>query len=96
MNNVSEYLNIFDISNIPIKRNLQFLGKAPIVEQAPQILSKLFPQTAGTESNLEEIKKEQEKKDEEDRKEKEGSWKRMKLGFVFASNCISDKIYNYF
>lgn len=51
-------------------------------QAAPQILSKLFPQTAGTEANLEEIKKEQQKKDEEDRKEKEGSWKRMKLGLV--------------
>lgn len=50
-----------------------------MIDQPVQILSKLFPQTA-TEKSLDEIREEQEKKDEEDRKEKEGSWKRMKLG----------------
>lgn len=55
-------------------------GSSPPQAAAPQILSKLFPQTAASEESIAQIKKEQEKKDEEDRKEKEGSWKRMKLG----------------
>lgn len=54
-------------------------GTTNVIDQPVQILSKLFPQTA-TEKSLDEIREEQEKKDEEDRKEKEGSWKRMKLG----------------
>lgn len=58
------------------KLNISSLGIKP---QAPQILSKLFPQTA-TEKSVEELRQEQEKRDEEDRQEKEGSWKRMKLG----------------
>lgn len=52
--------------------------------EGPQILSKLFPQTAASEESIELMKKEQAKKDEEDRQEKEGSWKRMKLGLVVA------------
>jgi len=54
----------------------------PIVEQAPQILSKLFPQTADIQKSAEEIQKEQQKKEEEQKKEQESSWKRMKLGFA--------------
>jgi len=54
----------------------------PIVEQAPQILSKLFPQTADIQKSAEEIQREQQKKEEEEKKEQESSWKRMKLGFV--------------
>lgn len=55
----------------------------PIVEQAPQILSKLFPQTADIQKSAEEIQREQQKKDEEEKKEQESSWKRMKLGYSF-------------
>lgn len=54
----------------------------PIVGQAPQILSKLFPQTADIQKSAEEIQKEQQKKEEEEKKEQESSWKRMKLGFI--------------
>lgn len=57
-------------------------------EGAPQILSKLFPQTS--EPSPEEAERERKKQEEESRKEKESSWKRMKLGFaVFgASSAI--------
>lgn len=55
--------------------------KPPIIEQAPQILSKLFPQTATTnEKTDEERQQEQQKKDEEDKKQQESSQKQMKLG----------------
>lgn len=64
-------------SQIP---NYIFAGPVKPEAAAPQILSKLFPQTAASQESIELMKKEQEKKDEEDRKEKEGSWKRMKLG----------------
>lgn len=45
---------------------------------APQILSKLFPQTA--EPLADEAENERKKQEEENRKEKENSWKRMKIG----------------
>lgn len=70
-----------------------FAAKNPVIEQPVQILSKLFPQTA-TEKSLEEIREEQEKKDEEDRKEKEGSWKRMKLGWVNLNDYDSSFVWN--
>lgn len=46
--------------------------------QTPQILSKLFPQTAEIKTG--ELAQEEKKKEEEDKKEKEKSWKRMKIG----------------
>lgn len=39
---------------------------------------------------MDELRQEQEKREEEDRKEKEGSWKRMKLGYG------SWKLYRFF
>ncbi|XP_049281396.1 mitochondrial import inner membrane translocase subunit TIM50-C-like [Anopheles funestus] len=52
----------------------------------PQLLSKLFPQTAveGTENESQ-----QEKQRKEEDEEKESSWKRMKLGFVFFGFSVS-------
>lgn len=47
---------------------------------APQILSKLFPQTSGQIDDDEKKKEEQQRKEEEDKKEQENAWKRMKLG----------------
>lgn len=45
---------------------------------APQLLSKLFPQTSG---NLDEAaQKEEKKKEEEDKQEQQKSYKRMKIG----------------
>lgn len=56
------------------------------VEAAPQILSKLFPQTA--EPTTEEAERERKKQEEESRKEKEKSWKRMKLSFaIFGASA---------
>lgn len=49
----------------------------------PQLISKLFPQTAVETNEAAEQAREQKRKEEEDaKKEKESSWKRMKLGFV--------------
>ncbi|KAJ6635307.1 Mitochondrial import inner membrane translocase subunit TIM50-C [Pseudolycoriella hygida] len=74
--------HLFWFMNFFVKRIDKPASYQPIVEQGPQILSKLFPQTADVQKSVEEIQKEQQKKEEEDRKEKESSWKRMKLGFV--------------
>lgn len=69
-----------------------FIAKKP-QPTAPQLLSTLFPQTAT--ANSEEIVKEQKKQDEEDKKEKEGSWKRMKIGFaVFGVSSIGMGIWS--
>ncbi|XP_052888647.1 mitochondrial import inner membrane translocase subunit TIM50-C-like [Anopheles moucheti] len=75
-------------------RQIRFLstvsGKGPGEQQqsvaTPQLLSKLFPQTAveGTEN---EIQQEKQRKEEDE--EKESSWKRMKLGFVFFGFSVS-------
>lgn len=46
--------------------------------EAPQILSKLFPQTSGALD--EQAKIEEERKEEEEKKEQQNSWKRMKIG----------------
>uniref|UniRef100_A0A182K8J3 Mitochondrial import inner membrane translocase subunit TIM50 n=1 Tax=Anopheles christyi TaxID=43041 RepID=A0A182K8J3_9DIPT len=52
----------------------------------PQLLSKLFPQTAveGTENE-----RQQEKQRNDEEEEKESSWKRMKFGFVFFGFSVS-------
>lgn len=55
--------------------------KDPAAPAAPQLLSKLFPQTA-IDKNQEEVIKEQKKSEEEQKKEQEKSWKHMKLGLV--------------
>uniref|UniRef100_A0A182YN89 Mitochondrial import inner membrane translocase subunit TIM50 n=1 Tax=Anopheles stephensi TaxID=30069 RepID=A0A182YN89_ANOST len=66
------------------------VGKGPGEQQqstaTPQLLSKLFPQTAveGTENE-----KQQEKQRKEEEEEKESSWKRMKFGFVFFGFSVS-------
>jgi hypothetical protein len=57
----------------------------------PQLISKLFPQTAVTEDL--EAAQEQKKQDEEEKKEKESSWKRMKFGY--ASRCGLQKVKKY-
>uniref|UniRef100_U5EVH6 Mitochondrial import inner membrane translocase subunit TIM50 n=1 Tax=Corethrella appendiculata TaxID=1370023 RepID=U5EVH6_9DIPT len=56
----------------------------------PQLLSKLFPQTA-VESNASDEKTQENKRkeDEEDKKEKEKSWKHMKFGFIFFGVSVS-------
>lgn len=46
--------------------------------EAPQLLTKLFPQTSGGLD--EEAKKEEKRKEEEEKKEQQNSWKRMKIG----------------
>ncbi|XP_055602087.1 mitochondrial import inner membrane translocase subunit TIM50-C-like [Uranotaenia lowii] len=65
--------------------------------QAPQLLSKLFPQTAAIDGNdaAEQAQREQKRKEEEeDKKEKESSWKRMKLGFVvFGASMTALSVY---
>lgn len=55
---------------------------------SPEILSKLFPQTA---TNVdEETERERKRKEEEEAKENEKAWKRMKLGFaVFGGSGIA-------
>ncbi|XP_065364880.1 mitochondrial import inner membrane translocase subunit TIM50-C-like [Calliphora vicina] len=55
---------------------------------SPEILSKLFPQTA---TNVdEETERERKRKEEEDAKENEKAWKRMKLGFaVFGGSGVA-------
>ncbi|XP_052869021.1 mitochondrial import inner membrane translocase subunit TIM50-C-like [Anopheles cruzii] len=55
----------------------------------PQLLTKLFPQTA-VENVEDEARQEKQRKQEEDeKKEKESSWKRMKFGFVFFGFSVS-------
>ncbi|XP_049548670.1 mitochondrial import inner membrane translocase subunit TIM50-C-like [Anopheles darlingi] len=53
---------------------------------APQLLTKLFPQTAIDNAEDEARKK---KEEEDEKKEKESSWKRMKFGFVFFGFSVS-------
>ncbi|XP_058115840.1 mitochondrial import inner membrane translocase subunit TIM50-C-like [Anopheles ziemanni] len=55
----------------------------------PQLLSKLFPQTAIEGSEHEAQLEKQRKEEEEEKKEKESSWKRMKFGFVFFGFSVS-------
>lgn len=70
--------------NIEFRLPVIIVDKPPIIEQAPQILSKLFPQTATTNEKTEdERREEQRKKDEEDKKQQESSKKQMKLGYTF-------------
>lgn len=45
---------------------------------APQILSKLFPQTSGGLDDT--TKLEEKKKEEEEKQEQKNAWRRMKLG----------------
>lgn len=55
-------------------------------EAPPQILSKLFPQTA--QPSQDELEKERQKQEEESKKEKESSWRRMKIGFaIFGASA---------
>lgn len=68
------------VLNIFFLKRIDKPAYQPIVEQAPQILSKLFPQTADIQKSAEEIQREEQKKEEEEKKEQESSWKRMKLG----------------
>ncbi|XP_004527147.1 mitochondrial import inner membrane translocase subunit TIM50-C [Ceratitis capitata] len=59
-------------------------GKA----SSPEILSKLFPQTAANVD--EETERERKRKEEEEAKENEKAWKRMKIGFaVFGGSGIA-------
>jgi hypothetical protein len=60
------------------------------VPAGPQLISKLFPQTAVTEDV--ETAKEQKKQDDEDKKEKESSWKRMKFGYVISRPSILENV----
>uniref|UniRef100_A0AAG5D2S7 Mitochondrial import inner membrane translocase subunit TIM50 n=1 Tax=Anopheles atroparvus TaxID=41427 RepID=A0AAG5D2S7_ANOAO len=55
----------------------------------PQLLSKLFPQTAIEGPEQEAQQEKQRKEEEEEKKEKESSWKRMKFGFVFFGFSVS-------
>ncbi|XP_054730534.1 mitochondrial import inner membrane translocase subunit TIM50-C-like [Anastrepha obliqua] len=58
----------------------------------PEILSKLFPQTALNVD--EETERERKRKEEEEAKENEKAWKRMKIGFgVFAGSGIAFAIW---
>ncbi|XP_011206332.2 mitochondrial import inner membrane translocase subunit TIM50-C isoform X1 [Bactrocera dorsalis] len=55
---------------------------------SPEILSKLFPQTAANVD--EETERERKRKEEEEAKENEKAWKRMKIGFaVFGGSGIA-------
>lgn len=61
---------------------------------APQLLSKLFPQTAVEANEAEQAQEQKRKEEEESKKEKESSWKRMKLGFiVFGASVTAFSIY---
>lgn len=53
----------------------------PELPSSPEILSKLFPQTAVNVD--EETERERKRKEEEESKENEKAWKRMKFGQVF-------------
>jgi len=74
--------------------NCRFLstGKGPTepTPASPQLLSKLFPQTAV--SDQEELQAQQEKKkreEEEEKKEQDKQWKHMKLGFyLFGVSAV--------
>lgn len=59
-------------------------GKVSATAQVagPQLISKLFPQTAVETNEAEQAREQKRKEEEEAKKEKESSWKRMKLGFV--------------
>ncbi|XP_055542402.1 mitochondrial import inner membrane translocase subunit TIM50-C-like [Wyeomyia smithii] len=64
---------------------------------APQLLSKLFPQTAVEANEAEKIQEQKRKEEEETKKEKESSWKRMKLGFIiFGVSVTAFAIYTVF
>lgn len=56
---------------------------------APQILSKLFPQTSGPIESEEKRKEEQQRKEEEEKKEQANSWKRMKYGFYLFGAVVT-------
>lgn len=63
----------------------------------PQLLSKLFPQTAVEANQVEEVQEQKQKEEEEAKKEKESSWKRMKLGFViFGASVTAFSLYTVF
>ncbi|XP_055843455.1 mitochondrial import inner membrane translocase subunit TIM50-C-like [Episyrphus balteatus] len=57
--------------------------------KAPEILSKLFPQTAATDDE-ETIRERKRKEEEEEAKENEKAWKQMKFGFAaFGASAIA-------
>lgn len=51
--------------------------------EAPQILSKLFPQTSATLDDT--ARQEQQKKEEEEKQEQKNAYRRMKLGYVYEA-----------
>lgn len=64
---------------------------------APQLLSKLFPQTAVENDQAEQAQEQKRKEEEEAKKEKESSWKRMKFGFVlFGVSVTAFSVYTVF
>lgn len=63
----------------------------------PQLLSKLFPQTAVEADPAEQAQEQKRKEEEEAKKEKESSWKRMKFGFVlFGASVTAFSVYTVF
>ncbi|XP_058448830.1 mitochondrial import inner membrane translocase subunit TIM50-C-like [Malaya genurostris] len=72
-------------------------SKASVQAAAPQILSKLFPQTAVEDAAAERVQEQTRKEEEEAKKEKESSWKRMKLGLViFGVSVTAFSVYTVF
>lgn len=73
------------------KSDCQQFGRLYTTEKktsSPEILSKLFPQTAANVD--EETERERKRKEEEEAKENEKAWKRMKIGFaVFGVSGIA-------
>ncbi|XP_011206333.2 mitochondrial import inner membrane translocase subunit TIM50-C isoform X2 [Bactrocera dorsalis] len=73
------------------KSDCQQFGRLYTTEKktsSPEILSKLFPQTAANVD--EETERERKRKEEEEAKENEKAWKRMKIGFaVFGGSGIA-------
>ncbi|XP_050328155.1 mitochondrial import inner membrane translocase subunit TIM50-C-like isoform X2 [Bactrocera neohumeralis] len=73
------------------KSDCQQFGRLYTTEKkasSPEILSKLFPQTAANVD--EETERERKRKEEEEAKENEKAWKRMKIGFaVFGGSGLA-------
>ncbi|CRL08119.1 CLUMA_CG020881, isoform A [Clunio marinus] len=77
-----------------LKKKTTMVSKADI-QKSPQLLSKLFPQTAVTDQSDTQMHKK--KEEEEEKKDQDKQWKRMKLGFyIFGVSAAGFSLFSIY
>ncbi|XP_067642391.1 mitochondrial import inner membrane translocase subunit TIM50-C-like [Eurosta solidaginis] len=86
--NISEAVPVLKQNSIYQRYGRHYTTETTKKAGSPEILSKLFPQTAANVDK--ETERERKRKEEEEAKENEKAWKRMKIGFaVFGGSGIA-------